>query len=86
MQLARVVGTATSTIKHPTLTGWKLLIVQMLQTDGRTPDGEPVVSIDTYGAGPGQTVLITSDGLGTREIMQAKNTPVRWSVMGIADE
>ncbi len=86
MQLARVVGTATSTIKHPTLTGWKLLIVQMLQTDGRTPDGEPVVSIDTYGAGIGQTVLITSDGLGTRELMKAKNTPVRWSVMGIADE
>jgi microcompartment protein CcmK/EutM len=86
MQLARVVGTATSTIKHPTLTGWKLLIVQMLQTDGRTPDGEPVVSIDTYGAGLGQTVLITSDGLGTRELMKAKNTPVRWSVMGIADE
>lgn len=86
MQLARVIGTATSTIKHASLHGWKLLVVQMLQADGKSPDGEPVISIDSLGAAPGQTVLITSDGKGTSELMQAKNTPVRWSVMGIADE
>ncbi len=85
MQLARVIGTATSTIKHPTMNGWKLLIVQMLQADGNSPDGEPVITIDSFGAGVGQTVLITSDGKGTQEIMQAKNTPVRWSVMGLVD-
>ena len=86
MQLARVVGTATSTIKHPSLNGWKLLIVQMLAADGRSPDGEPVLSIDTLGAGHGQTVLITSDGKGTQELMKSKNTPVRWSTMGLIDE
>ena len=85
MQLARVIGTATSTIKHPTMHGWKLLVVQMLQADGKSPDGEPVISIDSLGAAPGQTVIITSDGKGTRELMKADNTPVRWSVMGLAD-
>ena len=40
MQLARVVGTATSTIKHPSMNGWKLLIVQMLDARGG-PEGEP---------------------------------------------
>jgi ethanolamine utilization protein EutN len=85
MQLARVVGTATSTIKHPSMNGWKLLIVQMLAADGKSPGGDPVISIDSLGAGPGQTVLITSDGKGTRELMQSDNTPVRWSVMGIQD-
>ena len=85
MQLARVVGTAVSTVKHPTLNGWKLLVVQMLQADGRTPDGDPVLSIDNLGAGVGQNVIITSDGRGTRELMKSNNTPVRWSVMGIAD-
>ena len=85
MQLARVVGTATSTIKHPSMNGWKLLIVQMLAADGKSPDGDPVMSIDSLGAGLGQTVLITSDGKGTRELMQSDNTPVRWSVMGIQD-
>ena len=86
MQLARVVGTATSTIKHPTMNGWKLLIVQMLQADGRSPDGDPVISIDSLGAAVGQKVIITSDGKGTRELMGSDNTPVRWSVLGIQDE
>ena len=86
MQLARVVGTATSTIKHPSMNGWKLLIVQMLQTDGRSPDGDPVVSIDSLGAAVGQDVIITSDGSGTRDLMQSKNTPVRWSVLGIKND
>ena len=86
MQLARVIGTATSTIKHPTMHGWKLLIVQMLAADGRSPDGDPVITIDSLGAAPGQTVVITSDGKGTRELMQSNNTPVRWSVLGIQDD
>ncbi|MCE9606734.1 MAG: EutN/CcmL family microcompartment protein [Planctomycetia bacterium] len=86
MQLARVVGTTTSTIKHPTLQGWKMLVVQMLQADGRSPDGDPVVSIDSLGAGPGELVMITSDGSGTRDLMKSKNSPVRWSVLGIVDE
>jgi ethanolamine utilization protein EutN len=86
MQLARVVGTATSTVKHPSLVGWKLLVVQMLQADRRSPDGEPVLAIDALGAGPGQTIVITSDGKETRELMQSNNTPVRWSTMGLIDE
>jgi len=86
MQLARVVGTTTSTIKHPSMNGWKLLVVQMLAADGKSPDGDPVISIDSLGAAVGQTVIITSDGKGTRDLMKNDNTPVRWSVLGIADE
>ena len=86
MQLARVVGTTTSTIKHPSRNGWKLLVVQMLAADGKSPDGDPVITIDSLGAAVGQTVIITSDGKGTRDLMKNDNTPVRWSVLGIADE
>jgi len=86
MQLARVVGTATSTVKHSTLQGWKMLVVQMLQADGKSPDGDPVISIDSLGAGPGELVMITSDGSGTRDLMKSKNSPVRWSVLGVVDE
>lgn len=86
MQLARVVGTTTSTVKHPTLQGWKMLVVQMLQADGKSPDGDPVISIDSLGAGPGELVMITSDGSGTRDLMKSKNSPVRWSTLGIVDE
>jgi ethanolamine utilization protein EutN len=85
MQLGLVIGTATTTIKHPSMNGWKLLVVQPYMVDGRSPDGEPVLAVDSLGAGKGEHVLITSDGKGTRALLNSENTPVRWSVMGIAD-
>ena len=51
MQLGRVMGTATSTVKHPTFEGERLLVVQ-LET-ARRPDGEPVLAFDRLGAGRG---------------------------------
>ena len=83
MQLGRVLGTATATIKHPTLTGERLLVVQLEGVDGRA-DGEPVLAFDRLGAGRGDRVLVTSDG----KILQdqvGKDTPGRWSVMGLPD-
>jgi len=85
MQLGRVVGTATATVKHPSMNGWKLLIVQLLGVDRKSPDGEPVIAVDHLGAGRGDMVLLTSDGKGTRSLLKNDNTPVRWSVMGIED-
>ncbi|HZZ73412.1 MAG TPA: EutN/CcmL family microcompartment protein [Pirellulales bacterium] len=86
MQTGLVVGKTTSTVKHASLQGWKLLLVQPLAADGQSPDGDPVLAVDHLGAGCGERVLITSDGRGTRELLQSDTTPVRWSVMGICDE
>jgi ethanolamine utilization protein EutN len=83
VQLGLVVGTATATRKHPSMTGAKLLVVQALMADGRTPDGEPVLAVDRLGAGHGETVVISSDGRFTRELLKDSTTPVRWSVIGI---
>ena len=85
MQLAKIVGHATATVKHPSMIGWKLLIAQPLTGDG-LPDGEPQLVIDTLGAGRDARVLICNDGAGTRTLMNSKNSPVRWFVMGICDE
>ena len=85
MQIAKVIGTATATIKHPSLTGWKLLLVQALAADGESPDGDPMLAVDALGAGSGQRVLVTSDGRSTRELIGDDRTPVRWTVMGICD-
>ncbi len=85
MQIGSVVGTATSTVKHPSMEGWKLLVVQLLAADGKSPDGEPVLAVDRLGAGRGEKVIFTSDGRGTRELLKSDTTPVRWSVMGIPD-
>ncbi len=80
-----VIGTATSTVRHPSMKGWRLLVVQPFAADGRTPDGDPVLAVDALGAGTGETVIVSSDGQGTRELLGSKTTPVRWSVIGIPD-
>jgi len=85
MQIARVVGTATSTIKHSSMQGQKLLVVQPLMADGVTPDADPQIAVDAVGAGRGEKVVITSDGRFTRDLLKADATPVRWSVIGICD-
>ena len=85
MQLGLVVGTANSTIKHPTLRGQKMLIVQPLMADRKTGDGDPQIAVDAVGAGKGEVVMITSDGRFVRELVKHENTPIRWSVIGIAD-
>ena len=84
MQLAHVVGHAVSTVKHPSLHGWKLLLVQPLGADGKE-DGEPLLAIDHLGAGGAHQVIISNDGAGAREVIGDKNSPVRWMVLGICD-
>ncbi|MEN6450808.1 MAG: EutN/CcmL family microcompartment protein [Thermoguttaceae bacterium] len=85
MFLGLVLGSATATVKHPSMEGWKLLLVKALQADGKTPEGDPILVIDSVGAGRGEKVIITSDGRGARELLGDEATPVRWSVMGICD-
>jgi ethanolamine utilization protein EutN len=84
MQIGRVVGHAVATVKHPSLHGWKLLLVQPLGADDQ-PDGEPVLVIDHLGAGSGDRVIVCNDGATAREMVGAKNSPARWFVMGLKD-
>ncbi len=83
MQLGRVVGTATSTVKHPSFQAERLLVVQLQSVDGKA-DGEPVLAFDRLGAGRGDMVLLTNDGMILQELI-GKTTPGRWSVMGLPD-
>ena len=85
MQMGRVVGHATATVKHATLKGWRLLVVQMLLADGKE-DGEPLLVIDHLGAGVGALVIATNDGAAVRDLVGAKNTPLRWLVLGLQDQ
>jgi ethanolamine utilization protein EutN len=85
MYLARVMGSATATVRHPSMEGFKLLLVMALQADGRSVEGDPILVVDTLGAGRGEIVMITSDGIGAREMLHNNNSPVRWTVLGIPD-
>jgi ethanolamine utilization protein EutN len=85
MLTGRVIGTATATVKHASMEGWKLLVVQPTLADGRSPDGDPILVVDRLGAGRGETVIVAGDGGVAGELLQSETTPVRWSVIGIRD-
>jgi ethanolamine utilization protein EutN len=85
MQSGIVLGTATATVKHPSLAGQKMIVVQFHAVDGASPDGEPVIAVDLLGAAVGQHVILSSDGKQTRTLLGSETTPVRWSVIGIQD-
>jgi ethanolamine utilization protein EutN len=83
MQIGQVLGTATATVKHATLNGERMLVVQLLTAEGRD-DGEPVLVFDRLGARRGDRVVVTNDG-AAMQAMLGKTTPARWSVLGLPD-
>lgn len=85
MLRAVVIGRATATVKHESMSGQKLLIVQPQMKNG-SPEGDPLIAMDGVGAGVGEKVMITSDGRNARQILNADATPVRWSIIGIEDQ
>lgn len=84
MQLATIKGRATATVKHPSLAGCRMLVAQMLDAKLQ-PEGDPVIVIDRLGAGYGDMVMITSDGLGLRNMLNDNTSPARWWSVGIVD-
>lgn len=84
MRLAQIKGHVTSTVKHKSLSGWRLLIAQPLTSEG-FKEGPPQIVIDSLGAGLHQKVIITSDGAEARKIVGDESSPARWSVLGIVD-
>jgi ethanolamine utilization protein EutN len=84
MFIARIDGCITSTVKHKSLVGYRLLVAQRLELDGK-PSGEPQVVLDILGAGRGSQVMITSDGDLARQTLNDNTTPSRFFVVGIID-
>jgi ethanolamine utilization protein EutN len=84
MQIGRVVGQAVSTVKHASMHGWRLLVVQLLTAEGRE-DGEPLLAIDNLGARSADLVILCGEGGAVRQMMGHKNAPVRWLVLGMCD-
>ena len=85
MVLAMVIGHATATVKHPSLIGLRMPLVQVLDSN-RKPEGELLVAVDRYSAGKGQIVILSSDGKGAREYVGNEKSPARWYVVGLADQ
>lgn len=85
MLLGTVIGYATATVKHPSMKGWRLAIVQPVNSE-RKPEADAVVAADPFGSSPGQTVILNSDGKAARDLIGHDKSPVRYFVIGLADE
>jgi ethanolamine utilization protein EutN len=85
MVLGMVIGHATATVKHPSLVGLRMPLVQVLDSN-RKPEGDLLVAVDRYGAGKGQIVILNSDGRGAREYVGNEKSPARWYVVGLGDQ
>lgn len=85
MQLAIVIGHATSTIKHRALEGWRMTVVQPIGAT-RQPEGDPIIAVDGMGSGLGQTVVLNTDGKAARELLKDEKSPVRYFVIAIVDQ
>jgi ethanolamine utilization protein EutN len=84
VKLATVVGTVTSTINVPVFDDRKLLLCDLVGPDGGVAGGY-LIAVDTVGAGVGETVLLMDEGNSARQILGAKDAPVRTLVVGIVD-
>lgn len=83
MQTGIVIGTIVATRKDSRLVGHKLLVTQPVDMD-RNPLGEPVIAVDTVGAGVGEYVFYTV-GTSARYAANQKESPIDAAIVGIID-
>ena len=84
MLLARVIGTVVATQKHRKFEGAKLLLVQPIALEG-TPRGNPLLAVDSVGAGVHEQVLVVIEGRAAGDALGRKAAPVDAAVIGIVD-
>ena len=85
MRLCRVIGNVVATEKHPAYHGRKLMVVQPLDAHG-TDRGTSFLAVDTVQAGPGDQVVVLTEGNGVRQILQmGAQVPIRSLIVGIVD-
>lgn len=83
MLLGKVIGTVVATRKDEKLVGSKLMITQPLNLD-QTPKGEPIIAVDTVGAGIGELVIYTT-GTAGRIAARKMDAPIDAAIVGIVD-
>jgi ethanolamine utilization protein EutN len=84
--MCRVLGNITASAKHPAYAGRTLLVVQPLDADGADL-GDSFIAVDHAQAGPGDRVLVLTEGNGVRQIVkQGEQVPIRSLVVGIVDQ
>ena len=85
MLIARVIGDAVATMKNASHEGQKLLLVQPVQLDQTTPRGDAVLAVDAVDAGPGDLVLLVTEGFSAMTAVGRPDSPIDMAVIGVID-
>ena len=80
---AQVIGTVWATRKDENLKSFKLQFIQPLNSR-REKTGDPIVAVDTIGAGVGETVMYITAREATIPL-PVEMAPVDASIVGIID-
>lgn len=83
MKLGKVVGTLVCTRKEPALEGKKLLVVQPISVT-KKPLGQPLIAVDTIGAGAGEIVILARGKEGSFPMLP-EVVPTDAGITGIVD-
>lgn len=84
MDIGKVIGTIVATRKDSSLVGYRLLVIQPLDAEGRSI-GDPVTAVDIQGAaGRGEIVYIVTGG-DAAFVSAEREMPVDVAVVGIVD-
>ena len=83
MFLAKVIGTVWATRKDEHLHSFKMQFIQPLNRKGENI-GDPIVAVDTVGAGQGETVMYITAREATIPL-PVEMAPVDASIVGIVD-
>jgi ethanolamine utilization protein EutN len=80
---ARVTGSVVCTQKDEKLVGSKLLLLQPVDVNGAAK-GNPLVAVDSVGAGEGELVLVVQ-GSSARQTSRTEGRPVDAVIFAIVD-
>ncbi len=83
MNLGKVIGTIWATRKYEALQNQKMQLIQPL-TFELEPLGEPIIAVDTIGAGPSETVFYITSSEAVIP-MDVDFAPVDAAIVGIVD-
>ncbi len=83
MFLGKVIGNVWATKKYEALNSFKLMLVQPLTAE-LVNNGDPIIAVDTVGAGPGEVIffITASEAVIPLPVNMA---PVDASIVGIVD-
>lgn len=84
MRTGIVIGTVVATRKEESLVGCKLLVTQPVTMD-KQPIGEPIIAVDTVGAGVGEWVIFAT-GTASRNAADRPKAAIDAAIIGIIDQ